>query len=442
MPTGDIHTEEERRLLYVALTRAKDRLVITTIAGPAATKDPSLFLDELRAGAGPELLEVDGLAAGTAGHGGGIVASGDDTAGTDVGLVAPRVMPTPTPRERRLALRVRANELLQVLEGIDPGDPEAEPARADLSAEFAGLATRAVETADEARAHRVDPLTMRVIALDSEAGANLLEVAPLPATFSYSQVSTYERCPLQYALQRVYRIPSSRRVGALTFGSTAHAAFEAFTRERRARVARGEAPPTREDLERLFEAEWKSGEFEEQTAEQNYRGRVAALLDRFWQGELESIGTAEQEELPFELTIEVPGGAPATFTGSIDRIDRLPSGGIEVIDYKTGRISSQKSVQESLQLSIYALACRDALGLGTPELVTLYFTEAATRMSTTRTDEQLDTARDALAAWVTRVRSGDFAATPGSDVCRWCDYGPMCPGRVSMNQRGSVKGEA
>ena len=430
VPSGDIHTEEERRLLYVALTRAKDRLVITTIAGPAATKDPSLFLAELRDGAGPELLEFDGVAAATDGDSDEAIANDDDTDGPGAALVTARVVPTPTPRERRLALRVRANELLQLLEGIDPDHPEAVRARADLSAQFAGLATRAVETADEARAHRLDPLTLRVVALDSEAGANLLEVAPLPATFSYSQVSTYERCQLQYALQRLYRIPSSRRVGALTFGNTAHAAFEAFTKERRARVARGEGPPTREDLERLFEAEWKSGEFEEQTAEQNYRGRVAALLDRFWRGELESIGTAEQEELPFELTIEVPGGAPATFTGSIDRLDRLPSGGIEIIDYKTGRVSSQKSVQESLQLSIYALACRDALGLGTPELVTLYFTEAATRMSTTRTDEQLDAARDALAAWVTRVRSGDFAATPGNDVCRWCDFGPMCPARV------------
>jgi hypothetical protein len=80
--------------------------------------------------------------------------------------------------------------------------------------------------------------------------------------------------------------------------------------------------------------------------------------------------------------------------------------------YKTGRLTSQKSVQESLQLSIYALSCRDALGLGTPEKVTLYFTESATRMSTNRTDEQLDQAEEELLAWVTRVRSGDFAATP------------------------------
>lgn len=57
-------------------------------------------------------------------------------------------------------------------------------------------------------------------------------------------------------------------------------------------------------------------------------------------------------------------------------------------------------------------------------------TEAATRMSTTRTDEQLDAARDVLVAWVQRMRAGDFAATPSSSQCWRCDYGPLCPERV------------
>ncbi|MFV2064575.1 MAG: ATP-dependent helicase, partial [Chloroflexota bacterium] len=437
VPAGDLHMEEERRLLYVALTRARDHLVVSTIAGPAALKEPSPFLDDLRDGAGPELSIAAGGAEGGADAAEPTDADAshpidaDETAdAADATVVEPRVMPLASPRERRLTLRVRANELLELIEGIDPDDPESADARTEFSAEFAGLAQRALDTADEARAHRLDPLTLRVVALDSEAGANLLEVAPLPGTFSYSQVSTYERCPLQYALQRVYRIPSGRQVGALTFGNTAHAAFEKFTKERRERLARGDAAPTREDLQRYFEAEWQSDGFEGKMSEENYRGRVDSLLDKFWQGELETIGEAEDEETPFALTIEVPGGAPATFTGLIDRIDRLPSGGIEVIDYKTGRVSSQKSVHESLQLSIYALACRDALGLGTPEKVTLYFTEAATRKSTTRSDEQLDTARDELAAWVTRLRSGDFAATPSNGACRFCDYSALCPERV------------
>ena len=57
------------------------------------------------------------------------------------------------------------------------------------------------------------------------------------------------------------------------------------------------------------------------------------------------------------------------------------------------QLSSQKGVDQNLQLSIYALACRDALNLGTPERVTRNFTESATRLSTTRTDEQRDRPR-------------------------------------------------
>jgi putative RecB family exonuclease len=112
--------------------------------------------------------------------------------------------------------------------------------------------------------------------------------------------------------------------------------------------------------------------------------------------------------------------------GQIDRIDRLPTGGVEVCDYKTGKVSSQKSVDESLQLSIYALACRDALGFGTPEWVTLYFTESAQRLSTVRTEEQLDAARADILARVARMRTGDFAATPGKP-CSWCHFRAMCP---------------
>jgi len=32
LPQGDYHTQEERRLFYVALTRAEDRLTLTTVA--------------------------------------------------------------------------------------------------------------------------------------------------------------------------------------------------------------------------------------------------------------------------------------------------------------------------------------------------------------------------------------------------------------------------
>ncbi len=73
---------------------------------------------------------------------------------------------------------------------------------------------------------------------------------------------------------------------------------------------------------------------------------------------------------------------------------------------------------------------RDALDLGTPERVTLYFTESALRLSTTRSDDQLDAARDEVLARVRLMRAGEFPAMPGKP-CEWCDYRAMCPVRLS-----------
>ena len=57
VPTGDIHIDEERRLLYVAMTRAQERLILTTLG--IGDKAPSRFIGELLDGAGEELTRID-----------------------------------------------------------------------------------------------------------------------------------------------------------------------------------------------------------------------------------------------------------------------------------------------------------------------------------------------------------------------------------------------
>ena len=445
VPAGDIHTDEERRLLYVAMTRAQERLILVT-HGDGGVKAASRFVGELRDGAGAELTVVDRTAGlGETGEDEVEVEDADAADADDAEegeaedgriagalAAARRVMPLPTARERRLALRLRAAELVGLMEGVAETDPEGTAAREAFSGRLVDVGWSAAQSADEARAAGLDPLTFRSIALDSGAGANLLAVAPLPGGFSYSSLDAYERCGLKYALSYVYRMPvPDRPVGAFAFGNRAHEAFEAFTRERRERIARGEPAPTREDLERHFRSGWKPEAFGDTVTEEAFGRRIGTLLDNFWAGELANLGEAIHEELDFELVLDPGDGSPAVrIYGGIDRIDRLPSGGIEVIDYKTGSPKSQKKVDENLQLTIYALACRDALGLGTPERVTLYFTESATRTSTVRTDEQLDLARDEILAHVRQIRSGEFTATPSFGTCQYCDYRAMCPERA------------
>ena len=289
-----------------------------------------------------------------------------------------------------------------------------------------------------------DAMTMTTVAadggpgVDASAGApvvpvdlDLLRVAPLPAGFSYSSLSTFAACPLRYGLRYVCRVvlpevPST----PLSFGSAAHLAFEAFTRERRERPVRGEPAPGRDDLDGFFRAAWTVVGAGDEAPVADIMARAASMLDAFWAGEEAFAGETLGEEVEFMLPIDPGAGEPPVpVFGVIDRIDRLPSGGVEVVDYKTGRPWAGADPARSLQLAIYALACRDALGLGRPERVTLAYPEAGVRLSATLTDDQLDALRGDLVARVQPILSREFTATPGR-ACDWCDFRAVCPERA------------
>ena len=44
----------------------------------------------------------------------------------------------------------------------------------------------------------------------------------------------------------------------------------------------------------------------------------------------------------------------------MDRVDRLPDGGYELIDYKTGRPKTAAQLREDVQLSLYAVGARES----------------------------------------------------------------------------------
>src|SRR4051794_25488171 len=162
VPVGDIHTDEERRLLYVAMTRAQERLVLTTHGGVGVEKEASRFVGEVLDGAGEEVRVIDRT--------GGVpeieitpenvfqlqfdpepVVSAPADIERQVAAVR-RVMPLPSARERRLALRLRASELVGLMEATPGEDPEGEAARDGLTSELATIGRSAATTADEARA--------------------------------------------------------------------------------------------------------------------------------------------------------------------------------------------------------------------------------------------------------------------------------------------------
>jgi RecB family exonuclease len=256
-------------------------------------------------------------------------------------------------------------------------------------------------------------------------GSPLDFVAP-PDWFSFSSFDTFDRCPRQYALRYLCRVPGEIARPAADFGSAAHAAFEMFTRERRERLDRGETGPDRVDLGRFFDSGWERSSLASEPDAAEWRARAELMLDRFWETEMAGSGKTLAEESRFRLSLELDAGTRVAVGGFIDRIDLLPSNAVELIDYKTGNAWSPNDVDSSLQLSIYALGCRDALGLGRPERVTLDFVEHGLRYSADRTDEALDNVRDGLVLRAREIRGSDFAPTPGPRACSWCDFSAIC----------------
>jgi RecB family exonuclease len=326
-------------------------------------------------------------------------------------------------------------EIIGALEALGEGDVGG---RAALLDELVAVANDAAGQADEARRNGLHPMTLRVLSRHAPAGQTLLQVAPLDGPFSHSAFRAYQTCPLQYAFERVYQIPGDETKSHFEFGTAVHSAFEKFAIARRDARAAGGPDPGFDLLKSEFDAVWQPTAYGDAQQAEHYLNRSEPALRRFYERELASTAQAIAFEQGFEFALDAGEGiAPVRVRGFIDRIDRLPDGGIEVIDYKTGRWKSQADVDCDEQLSTYALALargvvRDpATGEVLPPAskLTLYFTESDRALSTTRSAEDLEEFAAKLVEVARRIRGGDFAATPGYNICGWCDYRRICPSR-------------
>jgi ATP-dependent helicase/DNAse subunit B len=123
--------------------------------------------------------------------------------------------------------------------------------------------------------------------------------------------------------------------------------------------------------------------------------------------------------------------------GLIDRLDQAPDGRVRVIDYKTAGPSTftKRAVAEGkkLQLPLYALAARDALGAGEPVDGFYWHVRTAERSSFTLSgfeggpQEAMDTALAHAWEVVRAARSGRFPPDPAEGKCpSYCAVASFC----------------
>jgi RecB family exonuclease len=109
------------------------------------------------------------------------------------------------------------------------------------------------------------------------------------------------------------------------------------------------------------------------------------------------------------------------------------------VDYKTGSPKTQEDADESLQLSLYAIAVERVWEL-IPEALVFFNLETGAAIETRRTREQLREVEEQVRGVSERIAAGEFAAKPGRH-CRWCAYQTLCPAteqRVYTIQKAGV----
>lgn len=246
-----------------------------------------------------------------------------------------------------------------------------------------------------------------------EMKANKIRENFAPDFLSYSQISTFENCGLQYKYKYVINVPTSPS-HALTFGNSIHATLKDFhTRKMFEEVSL-------EQLYEIFDKNWDPlGYLDENHRNMRYQSGKELLKNYY---EINKDSKSKPVALEKSFNFRING---IKFFGKIDRIDPLDEGGVEIIDYKTGTIKDQTEIDKDDQISYYAIAAKESLGLE-PKKLTYYYLEDNKKLTTFRTPEQLFYAKEKAISVIKDITDGKFIAKPGP-LCSYCDFKEFCP---------------
>ena len=374
---------EERRLFYVAVTRARQRLVVTSVHGEGEEGEtPSRFTREL--GVQP-------------------------TAGNLV-------------RRRPLRLTALLAELRRY--ATAPEGAVSEELRQAAVVRLARIA--AAEAPDGAPlAPHAAPEHWWGLYERTDNPTPIVR-ADLPVPLSASAVEALDACALRWFLERqaAAQEQSTEQQG---FGLVFHALAE--------EVATGATAADIDVLMDRLDRVWDRLPFEARWQSEQERRAARRALERFlvWHGrhrDGRKFLAAEQE---FDTTLQV-GGVEVRLHGYIDRIEVDADGRLYLVDFKTARkAKTAKETEHSGQLAVYQLAAENSIGETAGAELVYPRDETDSAEPTVRRQAPLNEQEDAgwapklLAEVAGTVLAERFHASGEAAVCQHCSLRKACP---------------
>ena len=183
---------------------------------------------------------------------------------------------------------------------------------------------------------------------------------------SASRLSVYRDCPLAFKFGQHLKLDDISN-DAMSLGTLFHDVLEAYHQPGATH------PRTRETLEALVDERYDPAAFSRPPIARQVRRKISELLDLYFP-RYGLDGNVVAVETPFRFQF-----GPHLVAGRIDRIDRRPNGTLELIDYKSGSAMSLADAATDIQLALYVLACThvpDLAVLGLPGKATYLYVKA------------------------------------------------------------------
>ncbi len=258
-------------------------------------------------------------------------------------------------------------------------------------------------------------------------------VYKVPDKLSFTQITAFAKCPLQYKFAHVLHVPIFGRY-QMSFGKSMHNTLQHFlefllpTSSVVQTSLFGEPPvkpplPTLPRLLDLLDEQWIDEWYDsdEQKAEYKENGRKS--LRTFYKKVIDEQPQPIYLEKGFTLKID-----DVAVKGRIDRIDSI-DGGWEIIDYKTGGAKTLKDLawDDKRQLVLYALAVAQCFPDAPTKIkLTYYYLEDNSTVSFAA--DEADKARliEDVTEFMQAIQVSDFAPTPSQHTCKYCDFKDIC----------------
>ena len=186
--------------------------------------------------------------------------------------------------------------------------------------------------------------------------------------------------------------------------------------------------PALEELLTMYKAHWIPDWYESQEQRDKMYALGKDILKKFYAAEDGHWTIPVALESWFKIKI-----GNYVVHGRIDRIDQAPDGTLHIIDYKTGQSKETLTVDDKEQLLIYQIAAEtlpEYRHLGKTGELTFYYLNDTLQTSFVGDPDDLEKIKGKITTTIDQIYDRNFTATPSPFICKYCDFRDICQFRA------------